>query len=88
VEKRASAVTKVYDLMMREQKELRKIDRADQKTFQKDGTVASETYSKDRLDAIKKHNDAINKMNKSIEKALADADFGDVYSLTGADKSS
>ncbi len=87
VEKRAVAVTKVYDQMMREEKELRKVDRADQKTFNKDGSIAAETYSKERLDAIKKHNQAIEKMMKAIEKALAQQDFSDVYNLTGADKS-
>lgn len=83
IEKRSTAVVTVYDKMMREEKELRKIDRADQKTFNKDGSVASETYSKDRLDAIKKSTDAIAKMTKAIEKALSSGDFSDVYNLSG-----
>lgn len=83
IEKRSAAVVQVYDKMMREQKELQKIDRADQKTFNKDGSVASETYTKERLEAIKKHTQMIDKCTKAIEKALAQGDFGDVYSLAG-----
>lgn len=54
---------------------LRKIDRADQETYNADGTVATQSYTKARLDEIKKAKEALEKHENALEKALSSNDF-------------
>ncbi len=50
--------------------ELNKVNRPDQETFNADGSLASGTYSKDRLKAIKDAREALAKIEGALEKAL------------------
>jgi N-glycosylase/DNA lyase len=54
---------------------LRKIDRADQETYHADGSVATQSYTKARLDEIKKAKEALEKHENALEKALTSNDF-------------
>jgi hypothetical protein len=54
---------------------LRKIDRADQETYNADGSVATQSYTKARLDEIKKAKEALEKHENALEKALTSNDF-------------
>lgn len=54
---------------------LRKVDRADQETYNADGTVATQSYTKARLEEIKKAKEALEKHENALEKALTSNDF-------------
>ena len=64
-------VQKRFQLMT----ELRKVDKPDNETFNADGSLASGTYSKPRLEEIKKAKEALAKHENALEKALAHNDF-------------
>lgn len=81
-QKRADALVAGLNKLNDFERDLRKINKPDQETFNADGSVASATYSKDRLEAIKKLNDQIEKLTKALNKADDAADFGDLYNLT------
>lgn len=53
----------------------------DQKTYNEDGSIKDESYSKTRLDDRNKMNSKIEKWKKAIDKALTEKDFADVYNL-------
>ena len=55
--------------------ELRKVNKPDQETFNADGSLASGTYTKARLEEIKKAKEALAKHESALEKALASNDF-------------
>lgn len=57
------------------QTELRKVNKPDQETFNADGSLASGTYTKARLEEIKKAKEALAKHENALEKALASNDF-------------
>lgn len=63
---------KRYQLMT----DLRKVDKPDNETFNADGTLALGTYSKPRLEEIKKAKEALAKLESALEKALVGNDFG------------
>jgi hypothetical protein len=51
--------------------ELNKVNRPDVETFGADGKLASSTYTKERLKAIKDAKEALAKIENAIDKALA-----------------
>lgn len=51
-------------------------------TYNADRTVASETYTKDALDALQKHDEKFAKLEKAVEAALA----GDMSKIADAIK--
>jgi hypothetical protein len=55
--------------------DLRKVDRADNETYNADGSVATQSYSKPRLEEIKKAKEALAKHENALEKALAGNDW-------------
>lgn len=61
--------------------ELRKIERPDVETFGADGKVVSASYTKARLEELKKLKDKIAKYENAIEKALTDNDFSKLKEL-------
>ena len=63
--------------------DLRKVDKPDNESFNADGTVASATYSKARLEEIKKAKEALAKHESALEKALANNDFGKLKESCG-----
>ena len=48
-------------------------------TYNKDGSVASETFTKEQLETIKKHGEKKDKLQRAVEKALR----GDMKDLPG-----
>lgn len=78
--KRADAILKGIDKLSDLSRERRKTDKGDTVTYNKDGTVASELYSKERIEANKKADDAISKLTAAVNKAL-NGDCGDLYNL-------
>lgn len=73
---RVTLLDKAFQKRFQLMTELRKVDRADNETFNADGSLASGTYSKARLEEIKKAKEALAKHDGAMEKALADNDFG------------
>lgn len=65
------ALQKRFTLMT----DLRKVDKPDNEAFNADGSLASGTYSKARLEEIKKAKEALQKHEGALEKALATNDF-------------
>jgi hypothetical protein len=55
--------------------DLRKVDKPDNEAFNADGSLAHGTYSKARLEEIKKAKEALQKHEGALEKALASNDF-------------
>jgi len=84
IEKRSSAIVRCFDLLMREEKEYKKINRPDVVHYDGDGKVSHESYSKERVEARKKSQQMQEKLNKAIDKAMSSEDFSDVYNLAGA----
>lgn len=70
VELMDKALVKLDDL----RKEVYKA-KADQVTFNEDGTKTAETYSKAALDARNKAKEELDKWEQMIEKALVEGDF-------------
>lgn len=54
---------------------LNKINRADTETYDADGKVATQSYTKPRLEEIKKAKEALEKHENALEKALTSNDF-------------
>lgn len=77
-QKRADAIVKGIETLNGFQKELAKINKPDQVSYNADRTVSGESYSKDRLDAIEKITKKIDKLTKALDKALG-GDMGDLY---------
>jgi hypothetical protein len=82
VARRTDVVIKGLDKAAELQKELRKIDRPDHVTFDKEGKPAHESYTKERLEALKKANEQLVKFEKAIEKALV-GEVEDLAQLVG-----
>lgn len=54
---------------------LGKVNRADVVTYNADESIASQSYSKPRLEEIKKAKEALEKHENALEKALTSNDF-------------
>lgn len=65
------AMQKRFQLMT----DLKKVNRPDNEAFNADGSLASGTYSKPRLEEIKKAKEALAKHEAALEKALTTNDF-------------
>lgn len=81
-EKQGTALIKGLDKLSSLERDLNKINRPDVKTYNEDGSEASATWSKDRLDERKKLSEQIEKLSKAIDKADDKGDFADLYNLT------
>lgn len=77
--KRSEAVVIVMDQLSKLELDLRKI-KPDQ-TFDGEGKVVSETYTKAKFEELKKLREKITKFSSAITKALEKADFTDVYNI-------
>ena len=80
LEKRAEAIVLGTDNLTKLERELPKVSKADMVSFNSDGTVANETYSKARLDEVDKLKKRIAKLMAAIDKAYV-GDCGDLYGL-------
>ena len=72
---RVSKLDAAFASRLEMQQSLRKIDRPDQETYNADGTVATATYTKARLEEIKKVKEVLAKLETAMEKALSEGDF-------------
>lgn len=79
--RRADAIIKGIDKLDELTRERRKTGKGDLVSYNSDGSVATQTYSKERLDANKKADEQIAKLTKAINKAL-EGDVSDLFSLT------
>lgn len=80
--RRADALLKAVELSGKLAKDLAKIDRPDVQTFDGDGKVVTETYTKARLEERKKLRDRIAKVEKAFEKATnVPPDYADLFNL-------
>lgn len=78
--KRSDAIVVVLDTLSKLENDLKKI-KPDQISYDLDGKVTAETYSKAKSEEHKKLKEKIAKYTSAINKALEKADFGDVYNL-------
>ena len=81
VKKRTDALVVVYDKLSTATKDHAKLG-PDNVTYNADGSKASESFSKKRIDEINKAKGQVDKLTKTINKALDAGDFGDVYNLS------
>jgi hypothetical protein len=82
VEKRTNAVVSVVKKLDDAVLALRKVSKPDVETFNADGTVASATFSKPRLDEMKKTQETIAKLEKALDEAFDKSDFQKVFDLS------
>lgn len=61
-------------------REARKLEKPTHVTLNRDGTTASETFTKEALEAIKKHTEKTDKLQRAVDKAL-NGDLGDLPNL-------
>jgi hypothetical protein len=85
VAKKAAALSQGIAQKQKLQSERRKIEKPDQVVYGLPGpdgkpVVVSEGYTKDRLDAIAKIDQSLNKINKAFEKAES-GDYSDLSNL-------
>lgn len=76
VSSRVDLLDKAFQKRFQLMTDLRKVDKPDHEAFNADGSLASGTYSKARLEEIKKAKEALAKHENALEKALATNDFG------------
>lgn len=60
--------------------EIRKV-KPEVKTYDIDGNVTSETYTKQQVDDLKKLKDKLSKLDKELSKALTEADYEGLKNL-------
>jgi hypothetical protein len=61
--------------------ELKKADKPDDRTFNKDGSVKDESYSSKKIEEIKKIKERIQKLTNAINKALDNGDLKELNQL-------
>lgn len=85
VEKEVASRVQLLDTAFQKRRELlnelSKVNRPDQETFNADGSVATQSYTKARLEEIKKAKEVLGKMEEAIEKALAENDWSKLKNL-------
>lgn len=85
VNKRSQAIVSVMDKLHRLENETKKINRPDQESFDGEGKLVSQTFSKEKTKAVKEHNEKVEKVRKALTKALDEGDYSLVYDLAGKD---
>lgn len=80
--RRADAIVRGLDQLTEIDRDLNRINRPDQTTFNHDGSKASETYSQDRINALNKARTKRDRLVKALDKALA----GDMFELNSFGK--
>jgi len=81
--KRAAAIAVVLEKLEVEEKNLKKINHPDLKTFDRDKKVIAEGFSGARLQEIETVEKKIAKITNALTKALEKDDMQDVYQLAG-----
>ena len=65
------------------ERELRKISKPDVETYDAEGKPVSATYSKARIDELKKSREQLTKLEGAIDKALVSNDFSKLREIVG-----
>lgn len=78
VARRADIITRGLDKHQELQRERAKTNKPDAVTYNADGSVASEGYTKDRIEANKKADEKLAKYERALDKAIE----GDVSDLS------
>lgn len=86
VARRIDAVTKVYNLINENTKQLSKM-KADVIVYDENSVVISSNWTKGALDSRKKLVDKHNKLNNALAKALDKNDFSDLFNLASGKES-
>ena len=79
-DRRVTALTAAVTSLEADEKSLLKI-KPDQQSYNADGTVAQEFYSKAKIEERKKLTEKIEKLKKAVSKALEKNDFGDLFNV-------
>ena len=80
VDKRADALVKVMDLLTATKRELNKCG-PDNVAYDHTGAKTHESYSKKRIDEMDKLRKKIGKIEKALNKALENSDYGELYNF-------
>jgi hypothetical protein len=75
ISSRADLMEKAFQRREQLQLDFRKVNKPDNETFNADGTTANASYSKPRLEEIKKAREVLEKLESAMEKALVGNDF-------------
>lgn len=81
IDRRVKAVSALVTKLDEINTNLKKIDRADVETFNQDGTVATSSFTKARLEEIKKAKEQATKIEKALDQAFENNDFQKVFEL-------
>lgn len=81
VNKRVDNITQGLAKLDDLEKERRKHSKPDVQTYKEDLSPADPQFSKERVDAIQKLNQKIEKLTKALDKAIDAGDFGDLNNL-------
>lgn len=84
VQKRADAIVKVIDMLEADTRKMHSL-RPDNVTFNADGTKASETFSKTKLDELVKAKERVAKLEKALNDAFG-GKMDHVYNLVNQAK--
>lgn len=80
VKRRSDALTQAIDGLSKMEGDRRKM-KPDLVTYNEDGTVKDQSFSKKLIDEQQKLDKKIDKHTKAINKALENNDYGDLYNL-------
>jgi hypothetical protein len=83
IDKRVTAVSSALTSLDSSNKELSKLNKPDLQTFDSEGKVLSESFSKDRVETRKKLKEQIAKIDLAIKEALENNNFEKVFNLKG-----
>lgn len=79
--KQVDAAVKAIDLLKREQSELYKVSKADITSYNKDGSIQTEAFSKEQLKKREDQQKKVDKLTNLINKALEKGEFNDLYEM-------
>jgi hypothetical protein len=87
VEREVAARTDILDKALAKRteldREIRKLQKPDVEQFDHEGKVMSASFSKARVDELKKAREGLEKLEKAIDKAITDNDFSKVKEIVG-----
>ena len=86
LDKRKVQVVSAFSEYDELQKRLRRLDKGDVLSYNGDGSVATQAFSKQRLDELKKVKERMAKLEKALEDAIANSDFKKLNELGNAPK--
>jgi hypothetical protein len=86
LDKRKVQVVSAFSEYDELQKRLRRLDKGDVLSYNGDGSVATQAFSKQRLDELKKVRERMAKLEKALEDAIANSDFKKLNELGNAPK--